>query len=136
MSTPPRSRLFDSANHHLDDPTVLQAGIDLELNGLPADHAFHDLSHTGIPLVCDVAVLAHVRERGESYRPEQSRIFLEKGLNSVAVRVCCQSIGKALLPEPDRRRRIVEKQAPLGERPGRGLSKCGGFQIEDARAIR
>src|SRR5208337_3691488 len=80
MSTPPRSRLFDSANHHLDDPTVLQAGIDLELNGLPADHAFHDLSHTGIPLVSDVAVLAHVRERGESYRPEQSRIFLEKGL--------------------------------------------------------
>ena len=64
MSTPPRSRLFDSANHHLDDPTVLQAGIDLELNRLPADHAFHDLSHTGIPLVSDVAVLAHVRELG------------------------------------------------------------------------
>ena len=34
----PRSRFFDPANHHLDDLTVLQAGIDRELDGLSVDN--------------------------------------------------------------------------------------------------
>lgn len=49
MSNAPRSRLLDTANQHLDDLAALQAGIDRELNGLPVDHAFYDLSRAGPP---------------------------------------------------------------------------------------
>jgi hypothetical protein len=64
MRNAPRQRLFDQANQHLDDPTDLQAGIDLQLNRLPLDHAFHHLSLAELPSMSDVAVLTHVRQLG------------------------------------------------------------------------
>jgi hypothetical protein len=53
----PRSRMFDTANHHLDGLTILQAGIDRELNGLPMDHTFYGLSHAGPPSMSNAPVV-------------------------------------------------------------------------------
>lgn len=38
------------------------AGIDRELDGLPVEYTFHDLSHAGLPSMSNVPVLTQVRE--------------------------------------------------------------------------